>query len=310
MPVVYLESLCKRHVAPRFGTASLARFGLVLGSAVLATVAAYSVGGLWPREGQFRTHPKVEFKHDVVMVMQGQEKEAIFTTLPNLEAAMDPDRVAAATLTAIPHDGNSDGKPEFFDVAVKATPGFDVHGFKLLMAFDYELDGRAKMETTALAYATMSSAVPGAVAYVDGELKLKLANALLDNARRAVYTETPLKDIAASNAPVSPQNVTVVGLLSEYLLRNDTVTYDYTGSWEGGGDGRTFEAVARVRVPPHQVVPIRLRALEMLKWGWVQVFSFLAVFLFLSARFEAVLFHHRLVPTRVVSDLDAKEHRF
>ena len=309
---VYSEPVARRHYAPRFGLATLFRIGNVVGAFVLSVVAAYAVGGLWPREDFYRTQPDVSFRHDVVLVLQGSDREAVFTTLPNLNDALSPARTAPGTASATPNDVNGDGKVEYFDVVVDATPGFPVHGMKLLASFDYKLDGRATMSTTALAYATLSSAVPGSLGYVDGELSLKLSNALLDNAHRAVYTENPLADFPAADGGGvhASENMTVTGLLSRYLLRNDTVTYEYTGSWESGGDGSSFKALARVRVPYHQVVPLRLRSLEMIKWGWVQVYSLLAVLLFLRRHFEEICFHYRLLPTRVVSDLEPKEHRF
>jgi hypothetical protein len=41
---------------------------------------------------------------------------------------------------------------------------------------------------------------------------------------------------------------------------------------------------------------------ESLKWGWVQFLAAFAALWWLAARFEAVVFRYRLLPTRVASD--------
>ena len=48
----------------------------------------------------------------------------------------------------------------------------------------------------------------------------------------------------------------------------------------------------------------------MLKWGWVQFLATLALIWYLLSWSEYVLFHFRILPTRVVSDLERKKHRF
>ena len=55
---------------------------------------------------------------------------------------------------------------------------------------------------------------------------------------------------------------------------------------------------------------VRPRRIEVLKFGWIQFLATLVVFLYVLRWFEWFLFHHRLLHTRVISDLQLKAHRF
>jgi hypothetical protein len=50
--------------------------------------------------------------------------------------------------------------------------------------------------------------------------------------------------------------------------------------------------------------------LTVAKFGWVQIFAFLFPLLWLLSQALWVVYHYRVLYTRVVSDLSPKTHRF
>ena len=70
---------------------------------------------------------------------------------------------------------------------------------------------------------------------------------------------------------------------------------------------------SRTRIPtlhserfPTNVWPIP----QVAKFGWIQFLSILAIFVPVVVWMDWVFFHFRVVPTRVVHDLQPKTHRF
>ena len=79
--------------------------------------------------------------------------------------------------------------------------------------------------------------------------------------------------------------------------------------WESSRS-EDFTFHARVRVPTSQPVMYRPSFLELCKFAWVQILAVYVIFWWIFTKFEYLVFHHRIVQTRVVSDIQPKAHRF
>ena len=99
-------------------------------------------------------------------------------------------------------------------------------------------------------------------------------------------------------------------VLNQYNFRNESTYLDAkTPVWEAGASP-DFTFQARVRIPTSQQVLYRPTTLELWKFAWVQILAIYIIFWWIFSKFEYVVFHHRIVDTRVVSDLKEKSHRF
>ena len=122
------------------------------------------------------------------------------------------------------------------------------------------------------------------IVYVDGELALqqKEPNHYTELVR-AVYNSSLFED------PLSAADLSLPVLFQRYYDRNETTVYQYGKPLVFPyGLKNTVEIKLKVRIPTAQPVEYRPRALEALKYAWVQYFSLLvpvAYFLFLFAKF-------------------------
>ena len=99
-------------------------------------------------------------------------------------------------------------------------------------------------------------------------------------------------------------------ILNAYNFRNETMFLDAQTSVLESSQSSEFVFHARVRIPTSQQVLYRPGFLELCKFAWVQILAVYVIFWWLFSKFEYVVFHHRLVTTRVVSDVQPKSHRF
>ena len=100
------------------------------------------------------------------------------------------------------------------------------------------------------------------------------------------------------------------GVFSSYLDRNETTFLDYRHPVWVAGQRDTFVVRARVRVPPQQPVAFAPGGFEVAKFGWIQFVCILLIFGPVMVAADWVMFHFRVLPTRVVHDLQPKVHRF
>lgn len=148
---------------------------------------------------------------------------------------------------------------------------------------------------------------------MDGYLRLQQRDAIQAGTTRLVYNHSVFpfaehgemvgdaREAASLRLPV---------ILNAYNFRNETTFLDaQTPVWESSQSSE-FVFHARVRIPTSQQVLYRPGFLELCKFAWVQILAVYVIFWWLFSKFEYVVFHHRLVTTRVVSDVQPKSHRF
>ena len=177
------------------------------------------------------------------------------------------------------------------------------------------LDGRVNLVMNGLAYASHASPLPGTGVYVDGVLRLDQRDAIPAGTTRHEYNVSVFPFAEHGELPGDTRESASLRLpviLNEYNFRNETTYLDAktTPVWEAGASSGDFTFQARVRIPTSQQVLYRPNFLETCKFAWVQILAVYVIFWWLFSKFEYVVFHHRIVNTRVVSDLQTKSHRF
>mmetsp|Transcript_37005 Transcript_37005/g.92124 ORF Transcript_37005/g.92124 Transcript_37005/m.92124 type:complete len:315 (-) Transcript_37005:130-1074(-) len=314
MVQVYEEPISRRHYAPYFSVAFLYRPCCVVVSLILAFVIALTTGGLWVKTHSYVTQPSVRFKYDVVLVLETNTPghERVWSTFASVNALVGG-KVMAVDIRASEQDVNADGRADIIDVVAVARGVGNVHSVKALMAFDYSLGGRVDLAMHGLAYVAHASPLPGTGLFVDGHLRLEQRDAIPAGAARYDYNYSVFPFAQHGEAAGDTREAAALRLpviLNEYHFRNETTYLDAkTPVWEAGASG-DFTFQARVRIPTSQQVLYRPNFLELCKFAWVQILAVYIIFWYLFSRFEYVIFHHRVVETRVVSDLQAKTHRF
>lgn len=283
-------------------------------SLILAFVIALTTGGLWVKTHTYVTQPVVRFKYDALLVLEtatpGQEK--VWSTFDSVNTLVGNKRMAV-DIQASEQDFNMDGRVDVVDVKAVARGVGNVHGVKALLAFDYVIGGRVDLAMNGMAYAAHSSPLPGTGFFVDGYLRLDQRDAIPSGATRYDYNTSVFPFAEHGEAAGDTREAASLRLpviLNEYNFRNETTYLDAkTPVWEAGKSG-DFTFQARVRIPTSQQVLYRPHFLELCKFAWVQILAVYVIFWWLFSKFEYVVFHHRVVDTRVVSDLQAKSHRF
>uniref|UniRef100_A0A7S0WWC3 Transmembrane protein 231 n=1 Tax=Pyramimonas obovata TaxID=1411642 RepID=A0A7S0WWC3_9CHLO len=315
MVQVYEEPYAKRHYAGRFTPAYCFPCCSSLIFIIVAFVIALSTGQLWIKSHTFLHQPDVKFTYEMLVVMEtnvpGQEK--VWSTVDRINTLYH-EKVAAVDVQATEQDINYDGKTDIIDVLVTSRGVTPVHSVKLLMGFDYSVEGEADLDMRTLAYLTHSSALPGSALYVDGDLRLKQREPLTAGSSNNAYEGvqgSPFADFVQSADGTSGiATLGLNGIFNRYLFRNETTYYDYSYPVWKAGSGDVFEVRARVRVPSHENIVFRPAPLTIAKFGWVQVFAIIYPLLWLLRKAEWVIFHYRVLQTRVVSDITPKMHKF
>ena len=284
-------------------------------SLIIAFSIALTSGGLWVKTHTYVTQPSVRFKYDMLLVFEtsrGPGTERVWSTFDSVNYLMG-NKLAPVDISASEQDVNSDGKVDLIDIKAVVRGVGDVHGVKALMAFDYSLGGRVDLVMNSMAYASHSSPLAGSGLYVDGYLRLDQRDAIPAGFTRHDYNYSVFPFAEHGEAKGDTRDASTLRLpvvLNQYNFRNESTYLDAkTPVWESG-NSPDFTFQARVRIPTSQQVLYRPTTLEIWKFAWVQILAIYIIFWWIFTKFEYVVFHHRIVDTRVVSDLQAKSHRF
>lgn len=296
-------------------TASRSRPNPAVASLIIAFSIALTSGGLWVKTHTYVTQPSVRFKYDMLLVFEtanGPGAERVWSTFDSVNYLMG-NKLAAVDISASEQDVNSDGKVDLIDIKAVVRGVGDVQGVKALMAFDYSLGGRVDMVMNGMAYAAHSSPLAGSGLYVDGYLRLDQRDAIPAGFTRHDYNYSVFPFAEHGEEKGDTREAATLRLpvvLNQYNFRNESTYLDAkTPVWEAGASP-DFTFQARVRIPTSQQVLYRPTTLELWKFAWVQILAIYIIFWWIFSKFEYVVFHHRIVDTRVVSDLKEKSHRF
>uniref|UniRef100_A0A6U1ERU7 Transmembrane protein 231 n=1 Tax=Tetraselmis chuii TaxID=63592 RepID=A0A6U1ERU7_9CHLO len=313
MVQIYQEKLVLRHYAHLLSIASWLRLLGLLGALVLSYTIAFTTGGFWLKTNTVYEQPRVSFGYGMIVVLEGAMpgEELLWSSLPSLRESYGA-KLASVTAEAVEYDDNYDGKADLITVTASARGvGMHVHSIKVVMDFQYHLRDALRMHLAPLVYVTHASPIPGAAFYSFGELALEQRDPLQSRTRRQTYNETLLLDPSQRNSSVPAlHDYSLQAILSANMARNESAMYsNMQPVWLSGNSG-DFTMEFKFRIPSNQGVVIRRRQAEMVKFAWVQFLGVFIIFWWIFRWAEWVVFHFRIVPTRVLSDIERKPHRF
>ncbi|EEH59007.1 uncharacterized protein MICPUCDRAFT_56445 [Micromonas pusilla CCMP1545] len=314
MVQVYTEPFARRHYAPYLSVGFLYRPLCIIVSFVLAFTVCLTVGGLWVKTHSYIVQPSVRFKYDALMIFETNQtsKYRVWSTMASVNQ-LHAKHLASVDISASEQDVNSDGKIDLIDIECVVAGLAGVKKVTALFAFDYELAGTVTMAMNSMAYVQGSSPTSGSGMFVDGYLKLEQMDAIRADTSRYDYNYSVFPFAEHGELVTQMREATelqIATVMNAYIARNETTHYDYKYPVWMSAESPDFTFQARIRIPASQQVLYRPGFLELCKYAWVQILSTYLIFWWLFTKFEWVVFHFRIVPTRVVSDLQTKSHRF
>ena len=163
-----------------------------------------------------------------------------------------------------------------------------------------------QMYSLAVAHASGPS---GNGVILDGDLDLKTVSVPTQNTTPQLLSKV-LLDPGNATDTLNPQNQTnVAAILSKYMDRAYRTDYAHSATWLNGPDD-TFTLRMGVRIPQAQTLTYRRDRWQVIYIALVRVLVLYWVIWYFVSLFGRVLFHFRVFPTRVSSDIVPKLHQF
>eukprot|EP00927_Polykrikos_kofoidii_P027030 TRINITY_DN23930_c0_g1_i1.p1 TRINITY_DN23930_c0_g1~~TRINITY_DN23930_c0_g1_i1.p1 ORF type:complete len:323 (-),score=34.76 TRINITY_DN23930_c0_g1_i1:40-1008(-) len=312
--VCFSTPYVRTFVAPRLSVAyGLKILGLV-GLVLFPLFVSFASDNVWLKESSYREQPTVAFSHDLFVVVSGERTaDAVgWTTRSDLRPLLPPEvRVPQVRSRSV--DVDHDGIPDelVLKLAIPMSKRAALSGgyrrVFLAAVYDYELRDKVKEKLGGLIVVDADAPYSATGVWLRGRLQFRQALPLRRrNDPRSVYAANPLAVDWRSNWAARHHPVTMRALLERYAQRNETVhlelmappVWDYSPSDE-------FRLELMLDVKPHlvQYVP---PSVEVLKFAWMQVLSFLVPsWLFIRAVL-AFAFENQIVDTYVVQQLSSR----
>jgi len=313
----------RSFVAPRLSSAYCLHWCGVAALISIPLLAAFASDNVWVKESSYREQPLVRFSHDAMLLLSGDSPEDAvgWGTRKDLYDLLPPE-VRIPVVRSSAHDHNHDGIPDSLRLrfempapaayteggagAVKRSKGF--RHMLLLAVFSYELRGKVPALIGGLVAVDVSSPYSATGVWLQGQVRLRQRLPLRALPEvRSVYAQNPLYVDWRSNWAAAHYPITIQSLLERYTARNETIYLELTSPpvWDYSPRD-SFIVQLAIDVHP-QVVYYVPGAVEVLKWAWVQVASFLApTWIFVHA-VKVFAFEHQIIRTYVVPGLPSKD---
>lgn len=297
-------------VAPRC-SAAYGLYLFCLASLVLLPLfATFASDNVWVSENSYNEQPFVSFRHELLVVLAGSSADDSVGWSTNADLSpLLPPLVRVPVVRSSSLDNNHDGLPDTWTLSLqmpKVNNGYQ--RVFLMAAYNLELRERVREIIGGLVVVDINNIYPATGVWVQGQLRLKQGLPLrVESETRDVYSESPFSINQASNWATANQPITARALLQRYAARNETVFFDQhlPPVWDYGPRD-SFDVELVLDVPP-QVVRYVPRVLEMLKFAWMQVLSFLVPTWLALRSAKAFAYDGHLVETYVVPQLPPKD---
>mmetsp|Transcript_4323 Transcript_4323/g.9858 ORF Transcript_4323/g.9858 Transcript_4323/m.9858 type:complete len:317 (+) Transcript_4323:211-1161(+) len=304
MVVVHSTRLYRRFHAPLLSSAFVFVALYWISVVIFAFLIAFFTNNLWVKESSYREQPDVAFVKRFSIKLQGvgadgMPLELSYSTVPSINT-LAGNTLRVPTVRSSLSDPNLDLLSDIVRVNISfpLSERERVHSVQAVYALSYKLRNHVRLETEAPLPLTFHSGVAGRALYVDGRLKLKLANPLPIVPRVRGDEGGVLLD--TSKVYTSPE-ASMAELMRQAASRNDSITLDpSTNAWDAAlpscGDVCGFTVALTIRIHPEKVLYIP-PFIEVAKFSWIQ---FLATFVFLFIFTRPLLnfiMHNQIVQT-------------
>jgi len=303
---VYLEPLGIRHYARISSSTFFLKSIGIVSTLVLGYAVTYLSDGMWFKTKVVYEQPEVHLGYGMTMILEGLApgEELLWSSFPEVRSTYGS-KLASVTAQAQEFDENHDGRPDVIKLsaAARGSP-IPIHSAKILLDFSYRLKDSLRMFMSPTVYVEHSSPLAGAAMYTFGELSLRQRDPLTARSIRTVYNDTLLLPPSRRNSSLIPEHRdSLQSIVAASRARNESVVYKDAQTVWLAGPSSEFKVEMTFNIPSSQAVALRRRPFESLKLGWVQYFAVTAAFWFLLRWAEFFLFHYRILPTRVASDI-------
>ncbi|KAK3755424.1 hypothetical protein QZH41_016624 [Actinostola sp. cb2023] len=249
-------------------------------------IIAFVTYGFWMKESSFREQPDVQYKHQLLVVLQGNIPGSYlaYSTFQNFNQLLQQN-LRIPVVKSWEEDTNHDGKYDtlHFDIRLPLKDTEAIYSLQVIMFFDYKLH-----------VAVIDSTSTSVESY---DLFKIFSSYIKRNEMLSIKFMNLYADKAAASTCVSA--VFILSVSTEYVSRYPV--------WSGGrASGQPFVIKGTIHYP-EETIFYRPGFWQMLKWAWVQYLSVLFIFLFVFDRVKRFIFEEQIVST-VAMHID-KEHQ-
>jgi len=303
--VVFREPLVRHYSSSWFSAAFVFRVFIILCALFLPYVISYLTGAFWLKEAVYREQPRVAFKHELIVVVEGAQPGTYFlwSTIPELNQESTA-HLRVPQVRAREQDINSDGLNDDITIEIDfpLQSGDFVHRIAVVSAFSYKLSGIVSLNMEGLCILDHTSPLPGTALYVYGELRLRQQVPLAVG-----YTITPPLLL---NTNGSLEDLMLPSLVAAMTLRNVTTECVAPHPVWVSGVGPLFTLTLFLRIPPEESIIYRPPVYEVLKFSWIQYLSALIFILVILYYFQLCVFRLHILPTTISTDGQPKQPLF
>ncbi|KAK2551021.1 Transmembrane protein 231 [Acropora cervicornis] len=271
----------KSHICSK---ATLLQFFVIILTFIPPLIIAFVTHGFWLKESFYREQPDVRFKHEILLVLQGNIPGSFlaYSTFQNFNQLLQQ-KFRIPLIKSWENDDNLDGKYDslHFNIEIPLRDSEAIHSVQLLLIFDYQLQKYVSLQMESIAYIYHSSPLAGAEFSTSGKLRLQQSMPLPHKGVHAIY------------------NISVIDVSTEYVS-----SYPL---WTGGrAAGQPFVLKGTVFYP-EETIMYRPGFWQLIKMAWIQYLSVLFIFLFVFRRVKRFVFENQVVT--VVPMRIEKEHQ-
>jgi len=293
---IHSQPILQRYKAHICSAATIFNIVSLALTYILPILIAYLSQGFWLKESTYREQPDVNFKHQVILILQGSD----VNTLVTYSTYQNYNNLVAANLR-IPFiqsyevDSNRDGKNDWLNIEIQVPleSSEKVHSVQLLLVFDYKLHRFSSVQMESLAYIYFSSPISGANFSTEGDLKLKQKFVL---PYKGSYTTYNVPVVTSTSVYVEDYDLTKI--FTDYNKRNISTDYiSYYPVWRAGRSGETPFVIKGIIHYPEETILYRPGFWQLIKMAWIQYLAILFIFLYVFRHLRRTVFQNQIVLT-------------
>nr|XP_058954608.1 transmembrane protein 231-like [Pocillopora verrucosa] len=296
MYVVHTHNVRQKYKTHICSRATLFQFFVIILTFIPPLIIAYVTHGFWLKESSFREQPDVRFKHELLVVLQGNTPGSFmaYSTFQNFNHLLQ-EKLRIPLIKSWETDGNLDGKYDslHFNIEIPLSDSEAIHSVQLLLIFDYKLYKYVRLQMESMAYIHHSSPLAGAEFSTVGKLILQQSGPLPYKGQHVLYN-VPVIDGSSSNVDAYK----LYDIFTAYTQRNVTTEYvSFHPVWTTGrAAGQPFVIKGTVYYPEETII-YRPGFWQLIKMAWIQYLAILFIFLFLFHRVKRFVFENQVVTT-------------
>ncbi|XP_065212516.1 transmembrane protein 231-like [Planococcus citri] len=276
---------------------------------VLPFIFAYSSNGFWIKENSYREQPIVKFKYQYLIILEAKTANSHFSLICSTYQYLKSKTAYSnncSLMKVIEIDENEDGKNDRMKMTLHITnvSSLDIDSFHLILIFDYKLHGECILSMEAMATASYIFSQPIGRLDIISELRADFKKPMICHVKhhKQNYTRI-LSGISEQKNHIDA----MYKIASHYASNNMNVNLKkvyYSKRFKSEtADNEPLIVTADIHYGEQEIL-YKTRFWQLIKWAWVQYFSILALFIFLSRKMKRFVFQNRILQTIKTNPMD------